>query len=180
VICDNINSIIDYLVESCHKQCRNSVPTSFNLTLIVNFSTRSSVTNNIFIDGSMKDHTFYRTNDKYMKGTAFWNVTMCSPLKVNRRCGGTYCLHSQSWICRARHHSACHLSSCQYLAQLIRPWGWKRCSSETSCDFNRLHGVISQNISTLHNHHCKSLKSSELINGLSHHAARILVIKNIQ
>jgi hypothetical protein len=28
-----------------------------------------------------------------MKGTIFWDITPCSPLKVNRRFGGTYLLH---------------------------------------------------------------------------------------
>jgi hypothetical protein len=30
-----------------------------------------------------------------MKSTVFWDITMCSPLKVNRRFGGTYRLHLQ-------------------------------------------------------------------------------------
>jgi hypothetical protein len=51
---------IDYFAESHHKQCLNSVPTSFNLTLIVvNFTTRiqnysSSAIKNIFIDSSIE------------------------------------------------------------------------------------------------------------------------------
>jgi hypothetical protein len=27
-----------------------------------------------------------------MKGSAFWDITLCSPLKTNRRIGGTCCL----------------------------------------------------------------------------------------
>jgi hypothetical protein len=30
-----------------------------------------------------------------MKSTIFWDITPCSPLSVNRRFGGTYCLHLQ-------------------------------------------------------------------------------------
>jgi hypothetical protein len=29
------------------------------------------------------------------KSTIFWDITPCSPLSVNRRLGGTYCLHLQ-------------------------------------------------------------------------------------
>jgi hypothetical protein len=29
------------------------------------------------------------------RNTIFWNITPCSPLKVNRRFGGTYRLHLQ-------------------------------------------------------------------------------------
>jgi hypothetical protein len=38
-----------------------------------------------------------------MKSTIFWDITPCSPLKVNRRLGGTYRLHLQGRkISRAR------------------------------------------------------------------------------
>jgi hypothetical protein len=30
-----------------------------------------------------------------MKSTIFWNITPCSPLRVNRRFGGTHRLHLQ-------------------------------------------------------------------------------------
>jgi hypothetical protein len=32
---------------------------------------------------------------KYFKSAVFWDITPWSPLKVNRRFGGTYCLHLQ-------------------------------------------------------------------------------------
>jgi hypothetical protein len=32
---------------------------------------------------------------QYMKSSIFWDITPCSPLKVNRRFGGIYCLHLQ-------------------------------------------------------------------------------------
>jgi hypothetical protein len=39
-----------------------------------------------------------------MKSTVFWDITLCSPLKVNRRFGGTYCIHLQCWsISRAKY-----------------------------------------------------------------------------
>jgi hypothetical protein len=40
-----------------------------------------------------------------MKSTIFWYITLCSPLKVNRRFGGTYRLHHQGRIRRARYQS---------------------------------------------------------------------------
>jgi hypothetical protein len=30
-----------------------------------------------------------------MKTTVFWDMMLCNPLNVNRRFGGTYCLHLQ-------------------------------------------------------------------------------------
>jgi hypothetical protein len=39
-----------------------------------------------------------RTNVKIMESTNFWDMTPCSPLKVNRRFGGTCCLHLQGRI----------------------------------------------------------------------------------
>jgi hypothetical protein len=33
-----------------------------------------------------------------MKSIIFWDITQCSPLKVNRRFGGTYRLHLQALL----------------------------------------------------------------------------------
>jgi hypothetical protein len=65
-----------------------------------------------------------------MKSTIFWDITLCSPLNVNRRFGGTYRLHLQgrriSWA-RNQQSSACHLLSYWFLTRLIlRPWRWRR------------------------------------------------------
>jgi hypothetical protein len=59
VTCDDIN--INYLTESYHKQCLNSLPTYFNLMSKVNFPTRiqnysSTAIGNVFIDSSRKEH----------------------------------------------------------------------------------------------------------------------------
>jgi exonuclease III len=59
VICGNIN--INYLTESYHKQCLNSLLAPFNLMSIVNFPTRiqnysSTAFDNVFIDSSRKEH----------------------------------------------------------------------------------------------------------------------------
>jgi hypothetical protein len=37
-----------------------------------------------------------------MKSSSFWDITPCSPLKVNRRFGGTCCLHLQGRRIKAR------------------------------------------------------------------------------
>jgi hypothetical protein len=43
-----------------------------------------------------------------MKSIIFWDITPCSLLKVNRRFGGTYCLHLQGWrISWERNHIGC-------------------------------------------------------------------------
>jgi hypothetical protein len=39
-----------------------------------------------------------------MNSSIFWDITPCSPLKVNRRFGGTCRLHLQGWISQARNH----------------------------------------------------------------------------
>jgi hypothetical protein len=39
-----------------------------------------------------------------MKSTIFWDITPCSPLKINRRFGGIYCLHFHGRISRERYH----------------------------------------------------------------------------
>jgi exonuclease III len=59
VICGNIN--INYLTESYHKKCQNSLLESFNLMSIVSFPTRiqnysNTAIDNVFIDSSRKEH----------------------------------------------------------------------------------------------------------------------------
>jgi hypothetical protein len=59
VIFGDIN--IDYLTESYHKQCLNSLLAFFNLMSIVNFPTRiqnysSTAIDNVFMDSSRKEH----------------------------------------------------------------------------------------------------------------------------
>jgi hypothetical protein len=51
---------------------------------------------------------FYVLIAVVMKSTIFWDITPCSPLKVNRRFGGTYRIYSQG---RSKQSSACHLFS---------------------------------------------------------------------
>jgi hypothetical protein len=66
----------------------------------------------------------------FMKRAIFWDITPCSPLRVNRRFGGTCRLHFQGrkMSCtRDQRESSCHLLSRWSLAQLIFiPWRWSR------------------------------------------------------
>jgi hypothetical protein len=65
----------------------------------------------------------------WSESTIFWDITPCSPLRVNRLFGVT-----------------CHLLSRWFLAQLIyRPWRWKLyVLPKRRFTFNGLHGIISQ------------------------------------
>jgi hypothetical protein len=65
------------------------------------------------------------------KSTVLRHTTQCSPLKGNQGFGGTYRLHLQGRISRARY---------QHKSKLIRSWIWRRCSSETSADLERTIG----------------------------------------
>jgi hypothetical protein len=75
-----------------------------------------------------------------VKSTIFWVIALCTPLKVNRRFGGTYRLHLQGGrISQARNHlcfpPAFILVSCfAYFSTLKME---ATCASETSVDFQR-------------------------------------------
>jgi hypothetical protein len=82
-----------------------------------------------------------------MKSTIFWDITPCSPLKVGRHFGETYCLHLQSRISWAKYQHDSRRQAGWYLARLIRPWRWTRyVPPRCMLAFNRLHGVIFQKI----------------------------------
>jgi hypothetical protein len=78
-----------------------------------------------------------------MKSDIVWDITSCSPLKVNRRFGGTYRLYLQGRdINQARNQrsrSVFHLLSRWFLSQLIFSTLKMEamCSSETSVDTQR-------------------------------------------
>jgi hypothetical protein len=64
-----------------------------------------------------------------LKSTIFWNITLCSLLKVNRRFWVSYRLHIQGRINKARHK---------------RPWRWTwYVPAKWLLTFNGLHGVVS-------------------------------------
>jgi hypothetical protein len=73
------------------------------------------------------------------KSSIFWDTTPYTPLKGNRRCGGTYRLHLQSRKRQARNQ--CEAAGKQAASSplfTLRPWRWRPpCSSQTSLDFQR-------------------------------------------
>jgi hypothetical protein len=80
----------------------------------------------------------------FEKSTTILDITPCSPFKVNRRFGGTYCFHLE-------------VLSCWHLVRIIRQLRWRRhIPPKRLLIFNGLHGVIS------HKHRCDNLKSYEL------------------
>jgi hypothetical protein len=85
-----------------------------------------------------------------MKGSIFWDITQCSPLKVNRCYGGTYSLHLQGRISRAwnQSNSSWQENTRWFLARLIpQTWRWRRyVPPKRRLTSNGLHDVISQKI----------------------------------
>jgi hypothetical protein len=82
--------------------------------------------------------------------TIFWDIMPCSPLTVNRRFGGTYCLHLQG-----RKNKLSKKPARKQEATI--------CSSETSVDFQRATRRHIPEDGTFHNHRCENLKSYNLI-----------------
>jgi hypothetical protein len=68
-----------------------------------------------------------------MKSTIFWDIMLCSPLRVNQRFGGgTYRLHLQGW----------RLS---WASDQRERW-WRHVPLKSKLTFNGLQGIISQKI----------------------------------
>jgi hypothetical protein len=90
--------------------------------------------------------------------TIFWDITRWSPLEVIQHVGGTYRLHLQGRISRARYQ---------------RENRWQTAHENGSDMFLRNGGWLSTEHSTLHNHRCENLKFCKfkhlmlLKNGLS-------------
>jgi hypothetical protein len=80
----------------------------------------------------------------------FWDITPCSPLKVNRRFGGTCRFHLQQ-------SSACHLVSRSAYFSTLRME--VKCSSETSVHFQRSARRCIPEERNLHYHRCENLRS---------------------
>jgi hypothetical protein len=77
------------------------------------------------------------------KGSRFWDIAPCSPLKVNWRFGGPYRLNYQVWEISQKNHcevrsklAACFMFVC-YLAYSSALKMEATCSSEMSVDFQR-------------------------------------------
>jgi hypothetical protein len=89
-----------------------------------------------------------------MESSVFWNVTLRSPLKVNRRFGGTYRPHLQGRIIPAVSlPPAFTLVSCFACYSTLNMQS--TCSSEKSVDFQRTKRRYIPEDRTLHNHRCK-------------------------
>jgi hypothetical protein len=87
-----------------------------------------------------------RENKSYI----FWDITPCSPLRVNRHYGGTCRLHLQDRrISQARNQRKGCGSACCLLhtGLILRSWRWRRyVPPKRRLTFNGLHGIISQKI----------------------------------
>jgi hypothetical protein len=85
-----------------------------------------------------------------MKRAIFWDITPCSPFKVNRRFGGTCRLHLQVLrISQARNYreATCLIHTSRwFLTRLILwPWRWRRnVPQKPHLPFNELHDVLYQ------------------------------------
>jgi hypothetical protein len=98
------------------------------------------------------------------KTTVFWDITPCTPLKVNRRFGRIYRLHLQGRkMSRARNQLESCLPPPFTLVSCSAYSSTKKmeaiCCSETSVDFQRTTRRYIAEDGTLHNHHCGNLKS---------------------
>jgi hypothetical protein len=104
----------------------------------------------------------------------FWDITPCSPLKVNRRFGGTCRVYLLWNVARwkqnpvRKFNDSCEVSSAQicllpaYTAWLVlRPWRlrWHIPPKLQFWLFDGLHGFISQKTGLICNHQCQNLKS---------------------
>jgi hypothetical protein len=107
---------------------------------------------------------WYWQNIIKMKSIVFWDITPCSPLRFNRRFGGTYHLHLQgrrnkfSKNQQASRFFCLRVCSCKQvpgatcllaglLNLFLRPWRWRRyVPPRRRLKLNGLHGAISQKI----------------------------------
>lgn len=79
-----------------------------------------------------------------MKSSSLWDTTPCNPFVVRRRFGGTYLLHLQGRRINQAELCLLHVS-CRFLLAYSPTLKTEAiCSSETSINFQCLHGVIFQ------------------------------------
>jgi hypothetical protein len=78
--------------------------------------------------------------EQILKSSVFWDITLCCPLKANRRFG-VICLLCQTdlWLP--------HALTLTFSWLILRSWIWRRyVPSKRRLTFNRLHYVISQKV----------------------------------
>jgi hypothetical protein len=99
--------------------------------------------------------TTWSSHSMVTQSAILWDITPCSPLKVNRRFGGTCRLRCQSRrISKARNQRETGVKQNVLVSySLIHEWE-ATYTSETSVDFNGLYGVISLKDRTLHVYLC--------------------------
>jgi hypothetical protein len=100
-----------------------------------------------------------------LKSIIFWDITPCSLLIVNRRFGGTYCLHIHGRRNKfSKKPASKQVESRILLAEFISLTLTMEaiCSSETSIDTQRTTLRYIPEDDTLHNHSSEKLKSYKL------------------
>jgi hypothetical protein len=99
-----------------------------------------------------------------MTSYIFWDITTYNPLEVKLLFGGSCRLHLQdpriSQV-RKEQSSVCYQFSRWFLARhCLRSWRWRwHVPPKRWLTFNGIHGVISQEDRTFHNHRCDNFKS---------------------
>jgi hypothetical protein len=96
------------------------------------------------VDGS--GHGLFEETISTLKSTTFWDITPCSPLKVNRIFEGTY-------------RSACHLSPWYLVRLFFDPEDGGDMFLRKLVDFKRTKRRYNPEHNVFHNHRCENLKS---------------------
>jgi hypothetical protein len=74
------------------------------MTDLIHVMMGKATSNDIISPVTLVSTSVTATNILFMNSTIFWDITPCSPLRVNRHFGGTYRLHLQGRkISRERH-----------------------------------------------------------------------------
>jgi hypothetical protein len=81
-----------------------------------------------------------------MNSSIFWDIMLCSPLKVNQHFGGKCCLHLQGKrISHARKQPEAGSKHSNQLAKILVYTGNRWAKQHNKSVQEGLHGVISQN-----------------------------------